>query len=355
MSDPEGMLGESGGAAVADRRSGTWGQRLRWPLMIGVPALILMVAAFFILTSGKSQSTDDAYLQSARTAISPSIGGRVVEIAVRENQTVHKGDVLFKLDPGDYRVALAQAQAALAASRFSVQGSQAVYGQRQADLAAAQEAVAYTEREAARQKALAAAGVATLAQADEAAHAAEQARRQVAVVRQQIAAAAADLGGGLPVDRQPGVLKAQADLAQARLNLTYTVIVAPADGVVTKVEQLQVGSRVEASRPLFFLISGRPWVEANFKEDQLAHMRVGQPAVIDIDAYDRPLKGHVASFSPGTGSSFALLPPENATGNWVKVVQRLPVRIALDETAPNLSAGLSAKVKVDVRSGRTKP
>jgi membrane fusion protein (multidrug efflux system) len=356
VSDAEGFeaVVEAEVEATRGPAARTLGQRLRWPLMIGGPLLVLAIVLFFVLTGGKTQSTDDAYVQSARTAISPSINGRVVEIAVKENQVVRKGDVLFKLDPGDYEVALAQAEAALAAARFQVQGSQAVFGQRQADLAAAQEAVTYSEREAARQKALAAAGVATAAQADEAAHAAEQARRQITVVRQQIAAAAAQIGGGIPVEQQPGVLKAKADLAQARLNLTYTVIVAPADGVVTKVEQLQVGSRVEASKTLFFLISGKPWIEANFKEDQLAHMRIGQPATIRIDAYDRPVKAHVASFSPGTGSSFALLPPENATGNWVKVVQRLPVRLDLDEQVPNLSAGLSAKATVDIRAaGRT--
>jgi membrane fusion protein (multidrug efflux system) len=214
--------------------------------------------------------------------------------------------------------------------------------------------VAYTEREAARQQALAAAGVATKAQADEAAHAAEQARRQIAVVRQQIASALADIGGGVDVatDRQPKVMQAKADLDRAKLDLSYTTIVAPADGVVTKVEQLQVGNRVAASQTLFWLVSGQPWIEANFKEDQLAHMRIGEPATIKIDAYDHALKAHVVSFSPGTGSSFALLPPENATGNWVKVVQRLPVRLALDESAPHLSAGLSAKAKVDVRSAK---
>ena len=330
------------------------GQRLRLPLMIGVPLIILCLVAFFVLTGGKFESTDDAYVQAARAAISPSVAGRVVEIDVSENQTVKKGQVLFRLDPSDFEVAVAQAEAALAAARFETQGSRAVYDQRNADLAAAQETVAYTQREAARQRDLAAAGVATRGQADSAAHDAEQARRQVAVVRQQIASALADIGGrpDVAADRQPKVMQAKAALDRAKLDLSYATIVAPADGVVTKVEQLQVGNRVAASQTLFWLVSGRPWIEANFKEDQLAHMRVGQPATIRIDAYDHDLKAHVVSFSPGTGSSFALLPPENATGNWVKVVQRLPVRLALDESAPQLSAGLSAKAKVDVRSAK---
>ena len=336
----------------AGRRS--MGRILRWPLMIGVPLLILAVATYFLLTAGKSQSTDDAFVQSARTAISPSISGRVIEIDVKENQTVAKGQVLFKLDAADYQVAVSEAEAALAAARFQAQGLHAVYGQRLADLSAAEETAAYTRREATRQQALAAAGVATQAQAAEALHAADQAEAQIAVARQQIATALADIGGreGASLEDQPKVMQAKAALLRARLNLSYTTVTAPADGVVTKVEQLQVGSRVDPSQPLFWLVSGQPWVEANFKEDQLKHMRVGQPATVRIDAYDHELKARVASFSPGTGGSFALLPPENSTGNWVKVTQRLPVRLVLDNPPAGLSGGLSAKVTVDIRSGR---
>lgn len=354
MSDAEGYqaIAEADLKAASQRApERSLGQKLRLPLMIGGPLAVIAVVAYFVLTGGRFETTDDAYVQAARAAISPSIDGRVVEIDVKENQQVRKGQVLFKLDPADYQVAVAQAEAALASARFDTQGSQAVYGQRQADLAAAQEVVTYAEREAARQKALAAAGVATQAQADEAGHAAEQARRQVAVVRQQIASALADIGGrtDLAADDHPKVMQAKAELDRAKLNLSYTTVLAPTDGVVAKVEQLQVGNRVSASQSLFWLVSGQPWVEANFKEDQLAHMRVGQPATIKVDAYDHELKAHVASFSPGTGSSFALLPPENATGNWVKVVQRLPVRLVLDEATPQLSGGLSAKATVDIR------
>lgn len=355
MSDAEGYqaIAEAEQEAASHRPpERTLGQKLRLPLMIGGPALVLAVVGYFVLTGGRYETTDNAYVQTARTAISPSIDGRVIEVGVKENQAVHKGDVLFKLDPADYQVAVARAEAALAAARFDVESTQGVYAQRGADLAAAQERVSYTEREAVRQKDLAAAGVSTQAQADQAAHEAEQARRQVAVVRQQLASALADIGGraGASPDQHPKVLQAKAELERARLNLSYTTVLAPADGVVAKVEQLQPGNRVATAQTLFWLISGTPWIEANFKEDQLAHMRVGQPASVKVDAYDHELKAHVVSFSPGTGSSFALLPAENATGNWVKVVQRLPVRLALDEAAPNLSSGLSAVAKVDVRS-----
>ena len=357
MSDAEGYeaIADAEAKAANRRRPRTLGQRLRWPLMVGVPVLILAGVGVVVLTGGKSETTDNAYVQSSRTSISTSIDGRVVEIDVKENQVVKKGQVLFRLDPADYQVAVSEAEAALAQARFDVQGKRAVYAQRLADLAAIQETASYAQREAARQRDLAAAGVATKAQADEARHAADQALRQIVVVKQQVATALADLGGAAdtPTERQPKVLEAAARLERAQLDRSYAAVVAPADGVVAKVEQLQVGARVTASQPVFWLISGRPWIEANFKEDQLAHMRVGQPATVKVDAYDRPLKAHVASFSPGTGSSFALLPAENATGNWVKVVQRLPVRLTLDQAPPaNLSAGLSAKATVDIRSGR---
>jgi membrane fusion protein (multidrug efflux system) len=148
-------------------------------------------------------------------------------------------------------------------------------------------------------------------------------------------------------------MQAQAQLDRAKLNIAYGTVVAPADGVVTRVDQMPVGTYLNASQTGFWLLSGRPWVEANFKEDQLAHMKVGQPVSIKVDAYpDADIKGHVASFSPGTGQAFSALPAQNATGNWVKVVQRLPVRISFDQPPPGMAAraGLSAKVTVDVRA-----
>jgi membrane fusion protein (multidrug efflux system) len=151
----------------------------------------------------------------------------------------------------------------------------------------------------------------------------------------------------------PSVLQARAQLERARLNVTYATVVAPADGIVARVDQMPVGAYLNVAQTAFWLLSGQPWVEANFKEDQLARMKVGQPADIQLDAYpDADLHGRVASFSPGTGAAFSALPAQNATGNWVKVTQRLPVRIAFDRTPPGLvaRAGLSAKVKVDVRA-----
>lgn len=336
----------------------SFARRARWPLMIAGPALVLIVLAWFLITGGRYQGTDDAYVEAARVAVSPSISGRVTELDVHENEKVKQGQILFKIDPRDFQTAVEQAQAALAAARLQVQSLKAAYAQQQANLKAAQDTVAFAEHEAVREQTLANAGVASRQQLDQARHAADQAREQEAAARQQVAAALANLGGqpDRPVDQHPAVLQAQATLDKAELNLSYTIVSAAADGTVTKVDQLQVGAYVNAAQPLFWLVSGQPWVDANFKENQLARMRLGQPAAIKIDAYPgQTFSARVASFSPGTGESFSVLPPQNATGNWVKVVQRLTVRLAFDRPPPDMvsHAGLSANVKVDTQAPRS--
>jgi len=180
----------------------------------------------------------------------------------------------------------------------------------------------------------------------------------VAGVQQQIGAVVANLGGNpnIAPDKHPAVQQAQARLDRARLDLSYATVAAPSDGIVTRVDQLQVGSYIAASAPVFALVSnGDIWVEANFKEDQLTHMRVGQAATVKVDSYPgKSFEAEVVSLSPGTGSQFSVLPPENATGNWVKVVQRLPVRVRLRQVDPAypLHAGLSADVSVDTQYQR---
>ena len=335
-------------------RRGAGLRRWRWPLIIAGPAIILGLVAWFVLTGGRYESTDNAYVQIAKTPVAPSIGGRVVEIYVRENQFVRRGQPLFRIDPRDFQASLNQAQAELASARLEVSQERAVYQRETANVAMAQEAVSYTAREAERQRQLAAAGVSSRQQVDQAVHAASQARDQLTAARQQAAEALAALGGDPNIGpRAPRVLQASAALERAKLNVSYTTVVAASDGIVARVDQMPVGAYLNASQTAFYLLSGRPWVEANFKEDQLAHMKVGQPAEIEIDAYpDGKLRGHVASFAPGTGSAFSALPAQNATGNWVKVTQRLPVRIAFDRQPPGMAAraGLSAKVRVHVRA-----
>jgi membrane fusion protein (multidrug efflux system) len=263
--------------------------------------------------------------------------------------------VLFRLDARDMLASEHSAAAQVADATLRLSGQRAAYQAQTAIVQGAKATLAYDEKEAARQKSLVAAGVASQQQADQAANAVLQARAQLATVQQQAAQVLANLGGNpnLPATAAPTVMQAQAQLERARLNISYTTVVAPADGVVTRVEQMPVGTYLNASQTGFWLLSGQPWVEANFKEDQLAHMKVGQPVTIKVDAYpDADIKGHVASFSPGTGQAFSALPAQNATGNWVKVVQRLPVRIDFDKPPPGMAAraGLSAKAKVDVRA-----
>jgi membrane fusion protein, multidrug efflux system len=345
-------------ATIAPQRRGfpAGGVRAwRWPLMIGGPVLLLLVAGYFILTGGRSQSTDDAYVQAARVPVSASIGGRVIELDVHENQPVKAGQVLFKLDTRDFDATQAQAAAQLAASKLQVQALQANYQQQLAALKMANDTSAFDQREEARQKALMQAGVASRDQYETAQHNAQMAQQNIATAQQQVAQALANLGGAnMTAANHPDVMQAQAALNRARLNVGYGTVVAAQDGVVTRVEQLQVGSYVNPAQTLFWLVAGAPWVEANFKEDQLAKMRVGQPAKIHVDACPgSDFEAHVASFSPGSGEAFSPLPAQNATGNWVKVVQRLPVRLGFDKPPPDVcgAAGLSANVTVDVRSG----
>ena len=321
--------------------------------MLGVPVLILGGLAYMVLTGGRSETTDDAYIQAAKSPISASIAGRVIEVDVTENQTVKAGQVLFRLDPSDAEVAVQRGEAALANARLQVVTLKSALDQQKLLLGSAIQTRDFAVKEADRQKALVAAGVSSQLQAADARHAADLATAQVAVGQQQVVAAIANLAGAdVQPDHYPAVMQAQAALDAVKLDLLHTTVIAPSDGVVTRVDQLQKGAYINPSQTVFYLLSGEPWVEANFKENQLAKMRVGQPAQISIDALGgHPLDGYVASFSPGSGSSFSPLPAQNATGNWVKVVQRLPVRIAFNKAPPEVvsRAGLSAKITVDVR------
>ena len=340
-----------------------WLGRNRRHLLVGGPALFLLIAAIVWLTGGRYVSTDDAYIQAARTDISANIAGRVTEIAVKDNQQVHKDDLLFKLDDRDYVIAVEDAKAKLASARLQIAALKATYLQRQADVQAAKDTLTYQQHEFERQKKLAGQGISSQAQLDLARHALVNAEQQVNAAEQQRENIRASLGANLnningpdiDVNEHPSVQQAQAMLDRAKLNLSHTVINAPVDGIVTKVEQLQVGDYINAAMPVFSVVSDKDiWVEANFKETDLTNMRSEQEATIKVDTYPgRVFHGKVVSTSPGTGSSFSLLPPENATGNWVKVVQRLPVRISIDDTDPKipLHTGLSATVEVDTHSG----
>ena len=351
-------VNQPGTSAPSQPPARDWRQRLRFPLMVFGPALVVVVAAYFYLTGGRFESTDDAYVRTALVAISANVAGRVQELAVRDNQVVHKGDLLFRLDDAPFRIAVEEQIAQLAAALLQVESLKANYRQRRSELLSAQDTLAFQKREYERQQRLLISGIASQSQVDRALHALDEARSQVAGAQQQVSAVVASLSGNPDIepDRHPLLQQAQALLDRAKLNLSYTIVTAPSDGIVTRVEQLQVGSYINASSPVFALVSTHDiWIEANFKEDQLTHMRDGQIASVKIDSYPGKIfEGRVASVSPGTGSQFSELPPENATGNWVKVVQRLPVRIELDHLDPSfpLHDGLSANVSVDTHYQR---
>ncbi len=331
--------------------------RHRGVLLLGGPVLILLAAAYFYFTGGRYISTDDAYIQSARTDISSNISGRVTALTVKENQQVHKGDVLFRLDDRDDAIAVEDAKAKLDSAKLQIAALKATYLQRAADAQAAKDTLAYQQHELERQKKLAAQGISSQAELDKVQHVLESARQQMNAAAQQQDNVRAALGDNpdIDVNAHPAVQEAQAALDRATLGLSYTVITAPVDGVVTKVDQLQVGSYIKAATPVFALVSRDIWVEANFKETDLTHMHVGQDAVTEIDTYPgKKFHGKVISLSPGTGSSFSLLPPENASGNWVKVVQRLPVRLSIENMDPQvqLQAGFSVTATVDTVHNR---
>jgi membrane fusion protein (multidrug efflux system) len=347
-------------ATIAAPRPKSWiGRHRRTLLLVAGPVLVVLASLYFYLSGGRYVSTDDAYVQQARVNISTDVPGRIIEIDVRDNQHVHKGEVLFKLDPRSFVIAVADAEAQLAAAHLKVPMLQAAYRQRKADEAAARSTLAYQQGEYARQVELQAQGISSRAQLDQANNNLQSAQQQVAAAEQQSASALADLSGNPSASpgSRPFVRQAQAALDRAKLELSYTTVYAPTDGIVTKVEQIQVGDYINAASPLFALMSGSDiWIEADFKETELTYMRPGQHVTFTVDAYpSKTFTGTVTSTSPGTGSSFSLLPPENASGNWVKVVQRLPVRISLANADPSmpLAAGMSVVAEVDTEHHRS--
>lgn len=328
-------------------------------LLLGMlPLILASVGLYFYAHGGRHVETENAYVKANISAISSPLSGRVVDVLVRDNQTVTAGTLLFRLNPQPYEIAVARARAGLDVIRTEVSSLRAEHRATLVSGAETRERIRFLEKQLERQAKLKEYGMTRGDAYDEARLNLEVARRQLASVQESANRVVANLSGdpNLPAERHPRYAEAQTLLDEALMNLERTRILAPASGTISNMK-LRVGEFATAGTPQFSLIeSGQMWVEANFKETQLANMRVGQAARVVSDIHpDESWPATVSTIAPATGAEFAVLPPQNATGNWVKVVQRVPVLIQLDPGQTSLRAGMTVTVAVDTQRERGLP
>ena len=331
---------------------------LRTLALIGVPVLVIIGAVTVWLYGGRYATTENAFVKADITQMASEVPGRIVEVRVHDHAAVAAGDVLLRLDPAPYRLALARAEAEIDSARAAVEQLKVSLREIRAESTEAENRLAFLQVQAKRQRDLSGRGATTAAAVDQANSNEQEAADRLAVLQQRIARVEAALGGkpDRPTDQFAAVREKQALRDRAALDLAYTEVKAPRAGTVVNF-RLQLGEQVKAQTPLFALVTDRrPWLEANFKETDLTHVTVGQKATVVLDMHpDIVWDAEVESISPATGAEFAILPAQNASGNWVKVVQRLPVRLRLIErpNEPPLRAGMTAYVSIDTGRQRS--
>jgi membrane fusion protein (multidrug efflux system) len=335
-------------------------RRNPYVIAIGVALFVVIAAAGYLYwdNARRSETTDDAFIEARQFAVAPKVAGYLTTVPVTDNQHVVANDVIAQIDERDYRVALEQAEAQVAAAKASVHGIDAQIAVQQAQVEAAQAQVAraqaglkFSEEDAARYKDLAQRGFGTVQQAQQTQSKLKQdqaslsdAQAALTVALRQIESLKAQRSNA-----EASLAQAQAQRDQAKLNLSYTTVTASQAGRVVNLTAA-VGEFVQPGTSLTMFVPDEIWVTANFKETQLAAMRAGQPVTIRIDAYpDRVIHGHVASVQPGSGTAFSLLPAENATGNFVKIVQRVPVKLIIDNPPTDVAVGPGMSVVPSVR------
>lgn len=323
--------------------------------------IVLVIGGYFYVTGGQVMSTDNAYIGADMVGVSTDVSGFVAAIEVHENEQVKKGQVLFRLKPDSFQIALEGAKAQLGVARNQILNLQASYQQTLAEIAQAEADLPFYQTSFDRQQSLINSSAASKAAFDSAKHDLDAAKQKVAVAKAQAATTLAQIGGDLnqPLEQNPTYLQAKAAVDDAQRQLDDTVVRASFDGTVTNVDSLQVGGYLAAAQQGFSLVSSNDmWIAASPKETELTYVKPGQKVSISVDSCPGTVwTGTVASISPASGSSFSLLPAQNTTGNWVKVVQRIPMRVNIDDAAgkPPLRVGMSTEVDVDTGHARGLP
>jgi len=358
MTDKKSQSGDDSGDKPSTRPRRRW---LRWLLLTLGPAVVLGGAGYIYVFGGRYIETENAYIKADKVELSAQISGPITKVLVDENEHVSRGQPLFRIDDAQYLVAMKRAKARLQGVRAFVESLRSSYKQKQQQLALAHTNADYAEREYKRQSRLAKKNLASQSKLDEARHNLDTARRQIAITREALDELRAQLGGDIAssIEKHPLYEEAQAAYDDASLNLEHTVVRAPFSGVAQ--ETPEPGQYVHPGQSVIAVVADQNrnmWIEANYKETELTRVHPGQDVTIHVDTYPGVTwHGTVKSMSQASGAEFSVLPPQNATGNWVKVVQRIPIRIAIPAKpgAPQLRAGMSTTVSIDTGYQRPLP